>query len=132
MWVYEVKKKNVVNFMWLNLWCLPVSKIFGLLSWNIAKRFLMKRRNGFYQKMQFLSKNVANFSYSDYLDFRAYLGMKINDLLKIENIDTLCCHNFNDKTINIWYQISAVNWSFFELRVGLIFTHTATVKELMY
>ena len=61
----------------------------------------MKRRNGFYQKMQFLSKNVANFSYSDYLDFRAYLGMKINDLLKIENIDTLCCHNFNDKTINI-------------------------------
>ena len=25
--------------------------------------------------------------------------MKINDLLQIENIDTLCCYYFNDKTV---------------------------------
>ena len=33
---------------------------------------------------------VVSFPYLDYLDFRKELKMKINDLIEIENIDTLC------------------------------------------
>ena len=40
---------------------------------------------------------MSNF-YLDYLDFRAQIGMKINDLLPTGNIDTLCCNNFSNKT----------------------------------
>ena len=36
-------------------------------------------------------KNVVNFSYLDYLDFRACLRIKINDLFQIGNIEALCC-----------------------------------------
>ena len=61
-------------------------KILG----EVEKRLLSKKL-GFYQK------NVVNISYLDYLDFRAQLGMKINDLLQFENMDTICCYDFNDK-----------------------------------
>ena len=65
---------------------------------------------------QFLSKNVVfiknecNCSYLDYLDFRAQLGRKINDLLEIENTDTLYHYNFSNKP-DYAYQSFVVNWS---------------------
>ena len=46
----------------------------------------MEKKN--YQKCGFHQKNVVNFSHLD-LDFREQLRMKINDLLQIENIDSL-------------------------------------------
>ena len=55
----------------------------------------MKWRKNFQSRMWFLLKNEVNFSYLDYLDFQAWLGMQINDLLEIENTDILCCYNFN-------------------------------------
>ena len=47
-------------------------------------------------------KNLGNFLL---FRFSGIVGMKINSLLVIENIDILCCYNFNDKTKYIWYQI---------------------------
>ena len=52
-------EKIVVKFMWLTTLMFPLSKIFGLLSWNLIKRFLMKWRKGFYQKIQFLSRKCG-------------------------------------------------------------------------
>ena len=40
-------------------------------------------------------KNLGNFLL---FRFSGIVGMKINSLLVIENIDILCCYNFNDKT----------------------------------
>ena len=77
---------KVINKLWLILRGqllrrLSLAKIFGLLNWNLIKRFLIKWGNYY----------VVNVSHLDYLIFRAYLGMKITDLLQIENMDTLCC-----------------------------------------
>ena len=77
---------KVINKLWLILRGqllrrLSLAKIFGLLNWNLIKRFLIKWVNYY----------VVNVSHLDYLSFRAYLGMKITDLLQIENMDTLCC-----------------------------------------
>ena len=35
--------------------------------------------------------------------------MKVNDLLQIENIDSLCCYNSNDKMKYVWYQNFVAN-----------------------
>ena len=60
--------------------------------------------------------------------------MKINDLLQIESIDTLCCGNFSDKTKYIWYQNFVLIYeSYFWTEYWPSFSiHTAAVKELVY
>ena len=59
--------------------------------------------------------------------------MKISDLLQIENIDTLCCYNFNDKMKYVWYQNFVVSWSHFLTENWPSFSiHTATVNEKVH
>ena len=76
---------------------------------------------------------VVSFPYLDYLDFRTELKMKINDLIEIENIDTLCWCNFNEKTKYVWFQNFGVNQFYVWTDNWPSFSkHTATIKELAY
>ena len=56
----------------------------------------MKWRNSFYQYMWFVSKKCVQFVVFRLFRFLGIV-MKINNILQIENIDTLCCCNFNNK-----------------------------------
>ena len=95
----------------------------------------MKWRNSFYQANVVFIKKKCNFFYLNSLDFRAWLGMQINDLLQIENIDTLCCCKLkilipcvvttsvirqNMYDIQILWLIGLIS----ELKMGIVFQHT--------
>ena len=129
-WVFKVIKKLWLITSGQLLWCIPLAKIFGLLSWELMKKIWMKSRDGFYQKIWLLFYYfVVNFSYLNYLDFQKSERWRSMIYFKLEIL--IPCVAIVSIIRYIWWQ-NVVYWSvFWTENWSNSSMHTATVKELV-